>query len=178
MPTAAYIGPTWFLHQTAHDERGWAGDDETSGTATHSARELSTDQHYAIWWHHLRVHRLGDYSLSRSPEEVRKSTREREIHHYLSVLCACGCDFSCFRPTSHTLWRLFQKTGFVSIPRLCDRHFDFIVCHHFCTDGHGFVDWLDRGLIHICEKSLEMCICLWPEFDRLSWGDPVWLTGH
>ena len=28
----------------------------------------------------------------------------------------------------------------------------------------GFVDWLDRGLIH-CEKSLEMYICLWPEFD-------------
>ena len=27
-------------------------------------------------------------------------------------------------------------------------------------------DWLDRGLIiYICEKSLEMCICLWPEFD-------------
>ena len=24
----------------------------------------------------------------------------------------------------------------------------------------GFVDWLD-----ICEKSVEMCICLWPEFD-------------
>ena len=113
MPTAAYIGPTWFLHQTAHDERGWASDDATSGTATHSARELSTDQRYAVWWHCLRVHRLGDFSLSRSPEEVRKSTREREIHHYLSVLCACGCDFSCFRPTSRTLWRLFQKTGFV-----------------------------------------------------------------
>ena len=29
----------------------------------------------------------------------------------------------------------------------------------------GFVDWLDRGLIYICEKSLEMCICLRPEFD-------------
>ena len=47
MPTAAYIGPTWFLHQTAHDERGRASDDVTSGTATHSARELSTDQRYA-----------------------------------------------------------------------------------------------------------------------------------
>ena len=83
-----------------------------------------------------------------------------------------------------------QKTGFVSIPRLCDCHFDFIVHHHFCTDGqfcwltwqrvdiyiyiymweefinvyllmtctdgHSFVDWLDRGLIYIyiCEKSL------------------------
>ena len=29
----------------------------------------------------------------------------------------------------------------------------------------GFVDWLDKGLIYICEKSLKMCICLWPEFD-------------
>ena len=28
----------------------------------------------------------------------------------------------------------------------------------------GFVDWLDRGLIY-GEKSLEMCICLWPELD-------------
>ena len=27
-----------------------------------------------------------------------------------------------------------------------------------------FVDWLDKGLI-IYEKCLEMCICLWPEFD-------------
>ena len=40
----------------------------------------------------------------------------------------------------------------------------------------GFVDWLDRGLIYICEKSLEMCICLWPEFDcpevtLCSWQD-------
>ena len=31
----------------------------------------------------------------------------------------------------------------------------------------GFVDCLDRGLIqYICEQSLEMCICLRPEFDR------------
>ena len=34
----------------------------------------------------------------------------------------------------------------------------------------GFVDWLDREgwyiiYIYICEKSLGMCICLWPEFD-------------
>ena len=27
-----------------------------------------------------------------------------------------------------------------------------------------FVDWLDKWLI-IYEKCLEMCICLWPEFD-------------
>ena len=27
----------------------------------------------------------------------------------------------------------------------------------------GFVDWLDKGFI--CMRSLEMCICLWPEFD-------------
>ena len=28
-------------------------------------------------------------------------------------------------------------------------------------------NWLDRWLIciYICERSLEMCICLWPEFD-------------
>ena len=174
MPKAAYIGPTWFLHQTAHDERGWASD------VRHCHTQRARTFHWpalCLWWRRLRVHRLGDFSLSRSPEEVRKSTREREIHHYLSVLCACGCDCSCFRPTSRTLWRLFQKTGFVSILRLCDHHFDFIVRHHFCTDGHGFVGWLDRGLIDICEKSLEMCICLWPEFDRLSWGDPVWLRG-
>ena len=29
----------------------------------------------------------------------------------------------------------------------------------------GLVDWLDRGLRYICKKSLEMCICLRPEFD-------------
>ena len=32
----------------------------------------------------------------------------------------------------------------------------------------GFVNWLDRGLRYICEKSLETCICLWPEFDGLE----------
>ena len=146
MPTAAYISPTWFLHQTAHDEGGWASD------VRHCHTQCAQTFHWpalCLWWRRLWVHRLGDFSLSRSLEEVRKSTREREIHHYLSVLCACGCDCSCFRPTSRTLWRLFQKTGFVSILRLCDHHFDFIVRHHFCTDGHSFVDWLDRGLIYI-----------------------------
>ena len=28
----------------------------------------------------------------------------------------------------------------------------------------GFVDWLDRE-VYKYEKSLEMCICLWPEID-------------
>ena len=28
----------------------------------------------------------------------------------------------------------------------------------------GFVDWLDRK-VYKYEKSLEMCICIWPEFD-------------
>ena len=27
----------------------------------------------------------------------------------------------------------------------------------------GVVDWHDKGLIY--EKSYEMCMCLWPEFD-------------
>ena len=44
----------------------------------------------------------------------------------------------------------------------------------------GFVDWLDRGLIiyFICEKSLEMCICLvssyefdCPEVTLCGWQD-------
>ena len=45
------------------------------------------------------------------------------------------------------------------------------VCMFYVCEVIGFVDWLDRGLIyniyrHIsCEKSLELCICLWPELD-------------
>ena len=70
-------------------------------------------------------------------KEVRKSMWEREIHHYLSVLCACGCDFLCFWLTLRTLWCLFWNTGFASITQLCDRHFDFIVRHHFCSDSHA-----------------------------------------
>ena len=90
MPMAASIFPMWFLHQTAHEERrGCASDDATSGTATHSARELSTDQRYES---------TGTGTFLALWNEVRKSTREREIHRYLLVLCACGCDFSCFRP--------------------------------------------------------------------------------
>ena len=42
---------------------------------------------------------------------------------------------------------------------------DVCVCMFYVCEVTGFVDWLDRGLIYICEKSLEMCICLWPEFD-------------
>ena len=90
MPMAAYIFPMWFLHQTAHEEqRGWASDDAMSGTATHRAHKLSTDQHYES---------TGMGTFLTLQNEVRKSTHKREIHHYLSVLCACGCDFSCFRP--------------------------------------------------------------------------------
>ena len=45
------------------------------------------------------------------------------------------------------------------------------VCMFYVCEVIGFVDWLDRGLIYniyrhiLCEKSLELCICLWPEFD-------------
>ena len=44
---------------------------------------------------------------------------------------------------------------------------DVCVCMFHVCEVIGFVDWLDRGLIilYICEKSLEVCICLWPEFD-------------
>ena len=44
---------------------------------------------------------------------------------------------------------------------------DFCVCNcmFYICEVIGFVDWLDRGLTYICEKCLEMCICLWPEFD-------------
>ena len=88
-PRRPVSSPWWFLHQTAHEERrGWASDDVTSGTATHSACELSTDQHYES---------TGTGTFLALRHEVRKSTREREIHRYLSVLCAC-CDFSCFQP--------------------------------------------------------------------------------
>ena len=90
MPTAAYIFPVWFLHQTARDERGWASNDATSGTATHSVRKLSTDQRYESTG-------TGIFLSLALRNEVRKSTWEWEIHHYLSVLWACGCDFSCFR---------------------------------------------------------------------------------
>ena len=43
----------------------------------------------------------------------------------------------------------------------------FFFSNFFLT---GFVDWLDRGLIYICirEKNLEMCTCIWPEFDCLE----------
>ena len=59
--------------------------------ATHSVCELSTDQRY-------KSTGLGTFLSLALQNEVRKSIREREIHHYLSVLCACSCDFSFFRP--------------------------------------------------------------------------------
>ena len=39
------------------------------------------------------------------------------------------------------------------------------VCGHmfYVSEVIGFVDWLVGW--YICEKSLEMCTCLWPEFD-------------
>ena len=47
---------------------------------------------------------------------------------------------------------------FVCVPDVC-------VCVVYVCEVIGVVDGLDRGLIHICEKSLEMRICLRPEFD-------------
>ena len=35
--------------------------------------------------------------------------------------------------TSRAFSHLFRKTGFASIPQLCKRHFDFIVCHLCCS---------------------------------------------
>ena len=59
---------------------------------------------------------------------------------------------------------------------------DVCVCM-FLTFMIGFVDWLDRGLIFY-----NLYIYMWEEFRNvynllmtwvwLSWGDPVWLTGH
>ena len=108
MPTVAYIIPMWFLHQTAHEEwRGWATDDATSGTATHSVRKLFTDQRYESTG-------TGTFLSLTLRNEVRKSTREREIHHYLLVLCACGCDFSCFWLPFSIDWICLNPTA--SIP--------------------------------------------------------------
>ena len=46
------------------------------------------------------------------------------------------------------------------------KHVSQLLCTQQACEVIGFVDWLDRGLMYkICEKSLEMCICLWPEFD-------------
>jgi len=112
MPKAAYIGPTWFLHQTAHDERGWASD------VRHCHTQRAQTFHWpalCLWWCRLQVHRLGDFSLSRCPEEVRKSTREREIHHYLLVLCACGCDFSCFWLPFSIDWICLNPTALIPL---------------------------------------------------------------
>ena len=43
-------------------------------------------------------------------------------------------------------------------------------------EGIGFVDWLDRGLIHIWEEFRNVCLLM--TWIWQSWGDPVWLTGH
>ena len=74
-----------------HEEGGWVSGNAMSGTATHSARELSADQRYESTG-------MGNFVSLALQNEVRKSTWEREIHRYLSVFCACSCDFSCFRP--------------------------------------------------------------------------------
>ena len=40
------------------------------------------------------------------------------------------------------------------------------VCFVYVCKVIAFVDWLDKGFIYnIYEKSFEMCICLWPEYD-------------
>ena len=66
-------------------------------------------------------------------------------------------DQICFDPAA--LWPPFRFHCSPSL--LCWRS-------RFCR-----LTW-QRVDIYICEKSLEMCICLWPEFDWLSWDDPVW----
>ena len=55
----------------------------------------------------------------------------------------------------------------VILKRLTLRKFvsDVCVCMFYVCEMIGLVDWLDRGLRYICKKSLEMCICLRPEFD-------------
>ena len=49
--------------------------------------------------------------------------------------------------------------------------FMFYVCEVI-----GFVDWLDRGLIYMWEEFRNVHLLM--TWVWLSWGDPVWLTGH
>ena len=171
MPTVAYIGPTWFLHQTAHDEGSWASDNATSGTATQSARELSTDQRYAVWWHRLRVHKLGDFCLSRSPEEVRKSTREREIHHYLSVLCACGCELLMLSANITYALAPFSKDRICFDPAALWPPFWF-----HCSPS--LLSWRSR-FCWLTWQRVDIYIYMWEEFRNvyllMTWVWPAFL---
>ena len=65
-------------------------------------------------WPAYRSTGTGTFLSLALQNEVRKSIREREIHHYLSVLCACGCDFSFFQPPFFKRLDLSRSHGFVT----------------------------------------------------------------
>ena len=53
---------------------------------------------------------------------------------------------------------------------------DVRVCMFYVCKVTGFVDWLDRGLIYMWEEFGNVYLLM--TWVWLSWGDPVWLTGH
>ena len=53
---------------------------------------------------------------------------------------------------------------------------DVCVCTFHVCEVIGFVDWLDRGLIYMWEEFRNAYLLM--TWVWLSWGDPVWLTGH
>ena len=54
--------------------------------------------------------------------------------------------------------------------------FDVCVCIFYVCEVIGFVDWLDRRLIYMWEEFRNVPLLM--TWVWLSWGDPVWLTGH
>ena len=53
---------------------------------------------------------------------------------------------------------------------------DICVCMFYVCKVIGSVDWLDRGLIYMWEEFRNVYLLV--TWVWLSWGDPVWLTGH
>ena len=85
MPTAAYIGPTWFLHQTAHDERGWASD------VRHCHTQRARTFHWPALCHMVAPptspQARGLFSFSLSGRSEKEHARERNPPLPIGSLC-------------------------------------------------------------------------------------------
>ena len=139
MPTAAYIFPMWFLHQIAHEEGGWANDDAALGNFPLTS--VTSPQ------------ARGPFSLSLSGMKWERA-HEREkstITYRFSVPVVV---------TSRAFSHLFWKTRFVSIPRLCDCHFDLFAISAVQRSHTNRKGWLCTIYLQYCtwEATLQCLV--------------------
>ena len=157
MPTAAYLFPMWFLHQPMKSEAEpvmmWCLALPHTVCANFPLTSVTNPQ---AW---------GSFSLllSRMKWERAYEREKSIITYWFSVPVVV---------TSRSFGRLFQKTGFVSIPRLCDCHFDLFAISAVRRSHTNRKGWLCTIYLQYCtwEATLQCLVeCIFESGSTLKW---------